>query len=113
MNDLPIRSQIRSLYQPHRDSIEIFVIIDGCQLHPTKIESSPTDQLSIPFVGLTRVQAQDLANQLWEAGFRPAAANGTAGQIAAMQYHLEDMRRIALKATPVLAAPNPCEHRGH
>lgn len=103
MNDLPIRSKIRSLYQPHKDAIEIFAIIDGCQLHPTKIESSPTDQLSIPFVSLTREQSQDLANQLWEAGFRPMASHGTAGQLAAMQSHLDDMRRIALKETPPLA----------
>jgi hypothetical protein len=39
--------------------------------------------------------AQSLMNQLWECGLRPAQAAGSAGQLAATQYHLEDMRKIA------------------
>jgi hypothetical protein len=39
--------------------------------------------------------AQSLMNQLWECGLRPSQAAGSAGQLAAVQYHLEDMRKIA------------------
>lgn len=38
---------------------------------------------------------QALADQLWELGFRPRAAAGSAGQLDAVQAHLEDMRQIA------------------
>lgn len=41
--------------------------------------------------------AQQLVNSLWEVGIRPSAAKGSAGQLSAVQYHLEDMRKIAFK----------------
>jgi len=39
--------------------------------------------------------AQMLADGLWDARIRPAGARGSAGQLTAVQYHLEDMRKIA------------------
>jgi len=41
--------------------------------------------------------AQDLMNGLWNAGFRPNDGEGSGGHIAALKYHLEDMRKLVFK----------------
>lgn len=53
-----------------------------------------------PLFSLTDDEAQDLFESLWAAGFRPAK-DGTSGQLAATQSHLEDMRRLAFKALQI------------
>lgn len=40
--------------------------------------------------------AQALMDQLWDIGIRPSRAEGSAGTLDAVKYHLEDMRKIAL-----------------
>jgi len=52
---------------------------------------------SEPFVWLETSQAQALADRLWECGIRPTEGTGSAGSLAATQYHLEDMRRLVFK----------------
>ena len=47
----------------------------------------------LPTVSLEREDAQKLMNSLWDAGIRPREM-GTAGQLAAVSYHLEDMRKL-------------------
>lgn len=42
---------------------------------------------------------QNLFNKLWELGFRPKDGAGNSGHVAAIQYHLEDMRKLVFKAT--------------
>lgn len=55
---------------------------------------------------LTRDQAQALMDSLWDAGLRPAGAAGSAGQAAAMQEHIKDLRRvIELMGTTALVIP--------
>lgn len=39
------------------------------------------------------VDAQNLMDSLWDAGIRPAQAKGSAGQMAAVNEHLKDMRQ--------------------
>lgn len=41
--------------------------------------------------------AQQLMEQLWNAGVRPAAAMGSIGQLAATEKHLEDLRTMNVK----------------
>jgi len=50
-----------------------------------------------PLFRLNMEEAQRLANDLWEAGIRPVSAKGSAGQLAAVQAHLEDFRKLVLK----------------
>lgn len=53
-------------------------------------------QLNNP-VGLasfSHEMAQQLMEQLWNAGVRPQAATGSIGQLGAVQHHLEDMRKM-------------------
>lgn len=45
-------------------------------------------------VTLDHRQAQALADQLWEAGFRPTQGQQSEGQHGAMNAHLQDMRHM-------------------
>lgn len=64
-------------------------------------EDVPSDKLAgrawQPFMKLHKKTMQDLFNQLWREGFRPADGTGNSGHIEAMKYHLEDMRKLVFK----------------
>jgi hypothetical protein len=45
--------------------------------------------------------AQQLLNELWHLGFRPADGTGSAGQLQATEKHLEDMRQMVFHAYKV------------
>jgi len=49
--------------------------------------------LGEPSFHLTLEAAQRLMDELWRCGIRPTE-EGTAGQVAAMQAHLQDMRKL-------------------
>lgn len=51
-----------------------------------------SEALSISFK-----EAQILMDDLWQCGLRPSEGTGSAGQLAATQKHLSDMRLIAFK----------------
>ena len=53
--------------------------------------------VSEPTVQLTMESAQALMDELWFCGIRPAEAKGSAGELKAVEYHLEDMRRLVFK----------------
>lgn len=46
---------------------------------------------------IDRTAAQTLMDTLWECGIRPTAGKGSAGQLAAVQEHLQDMRVLVGK----------------
>lgn len=56
--------------------------------------ASPAARIE-PFAIVSQVEAQGLMDALWDAGVRPVAGAGSAGERAAMEKHLNDMRRIA------------------
>lgn len=60
-------------------------------------EELPPGQISDPIISLYSDEAQDLMDRLYAVGIRPSAAAGSAGQLDAVKYHLEDMRKLALK----------------
>lgn len=47
-----------------------------------------------PTVRLMPEEAQKLIDSLWDAGLRPTQGAGSAGQLSATQFHLEDMRKL-------------------
>ena len=55
---------------------------------------------SPPLVTLQDDEAQELMDELWRAGIRPSEGSGSAGQMAAVQAHLQDMRSLVFKPTP-------------
>ena len=54
-------------------------------------------EYSPPAVAMSKQECQVLIDSLWDAGIRPTEGCGSAGSLKATQYHLEDMRKIALK----------------
>lgn len=52
---------------------------------------------------MTPTEAQELMDNLWRCGFRPTEGKGSAGQLAATDRHLQDMRAIAFHKLGVTA----------
>ena len=50
-----------------------------------------------PLIRLDQEEVQQLINALWDAGFRPAGAAGSAGQLSAVENHLTDMQKIVFE----------------
>lgn len=54
-------------------------------------------EIPYPTITLTKQEAQILIDQLWDCGLRPSEGSGSAGQLAAVQRHLEDMRTLVFE----------------
>jgi len=50
-----------------------------------------------PTVELRHDAAQELMDELWRIGLRPTEGTGSAGALAAVQRHLDDMRALVFK----------------
>lgn len=50
-----------------------------------------------PVTTLSPTAAQQLIDDLWDCGLRPSEGSGSAGQLAAVERHLEDMRTLVFK----------------
>lgn len=48
-------------------------------------------------IRLKNIEAQELMDQLWQAGLRPSEGSGSAGSLAATERHLADMRTLVFK----------------
>ena len=72
-----------------RDSQSIYVAKPvEFVLHEDGYESSPLMQID-------NDTAQQFMDQLWTCGIRPSEGTGSAGQLAATERHLSDMKAIA------------------
>lgn len=62
-------------------------------------ERKPEDEgfEPIPPMSLSAEAAQELADMLWQCGIRPRGAAGSAGQLSAVENHLNDMRALVFK----------------
>ncbi len=56
---------------------------------------------------LQGTDAQRMMDELWNCGLRPSEGSGSAGQLAAVERHLEDMRALAFRIDP----PKPKTNR--
>lgn len=50
-----------------------------------------------PSLSLEVEEAQQLMDQLYACGITPSKERGSAGQLDAVKYHLEDMRKLVFK----------------
>lgn len=55
-----------------------------------------------PLFQVSEKTAQEMMDQLWSCGIRPTEGSGSAGSLAATQYHLEDMRRLVFNETKII-----------
>ncbi len=60
----------------------------------------PGERINDPTLRLERSDAQQLVDALWEAGVRPTAGKGSAGQLDAVQAHLKDLQRLVFERQP-------------
>jgi len=81
------------LYVFERDEHGKKFIADPLKMVPCKMGAHVVPS---PLVDMNIREAQKLMDQLWECGLRPARAMGSMGQLEAVKYHLEDMRKLAL-----------------
>lgn len=51
-----------------------------------------------PTMSIATEDAQQWMDELWRVGVRPASGEGSVGQLAATEKHLEDMRCLAFHA---------------
>lgn len=56
-----------------------------------------------PFARLGSEQAQQFMDELWRVGFRPTEGTGSAGALAAVQKHLEDMRALVFQKAQIVS----------
>lgn len=68
-----------------------FLMPDGTWVEPNQ------NWWPSPTAHLQRDVAQELMDRLYACGLRPAEAAGSAGSLAAVQKHLEDMRSIVFE----------------
>jgi hypothetical protein len=105
----PLRFQVeRSAY---RRSIELraaFTTDSGrlsvlSSVNVTEVEPGQLGPLDPLLLTLTDADATALIDELWRAGVRPSE-HGSAGQLAATEKHLQDMRRLVFESLAKAAA---------
>ena len=79
-----------------RKGSETSVIKAMSNKHAELTKVVPGEQLPA-FVVLDKHNAQILMNDLWDCGLRPSEGSGSAGAMAAVKYHLEDMRKLVFR----------------
>ncbi len=86
------------------DGISIFVEDLQNQMlsvaNPITLKSVEMDEMyteTTPTFTLCLTAAQKLIDDLWDCGLRPSEGSGSAGQLAAVQNHLADMRKLLSK----------------
>lgn len=86
------------LFQMNRIGILVMTnMADGSQMiaEPLNLKRrEPHTQIESTLT-LSLEEAQHLADELWDCGIRPSGAAGSAGAMAAVERHLQDMRSIA------------------
>jgi len=85
--------------RPYNQSFDVFMLEGfGCKARPvlplTLGETRKMFSSLEPTFSITQTEAQELMDSLWQAGIRPSEGTGSAGQLAATQKHLDDMRKL-------------------
>ena len=100
-------------YSPAKQGFDFFLLAKLDNYGPwcyaeTVNFTKPTDnELTEPLLFLKEDQAQQLIDALWTGGLRPTEGHGSAGQVAAVEKHLEDMQKIVFEAVlPLLKKEN-------
>lgn len=61
---------------------------------PLEMQVTNRGIIVAPTFRLEKNEAQQLFDLLWKEGYRPNDGTGNSSHVAAIQYHLEDMRRL-------------------
>lgn len=81
-----------SIYVDYEDGSKVF------SAKPIEFEQRELYEVdSEPYLEIPKHAAQKLIDDLWDCGLRPSEGSGSAGQLAAVQNHLADMRKLLSK----------------
>jgi len=94
--------QIRVTKSFHRYPLNVFLEEDSDGYYSV---AKPVimERVEVPYEPITPTcnisitAAQQLIDDLWACGIRPSEGTGSAGQLAAVQKHLDDMRKLVSK----------------
>lgn len=93
--------RIRVRTDPMTDGYHFYILTDTHFVSEIKFEERPEEGLIIKPLAVISSRntevLQNLFNDLWREGFRPADGTGNAGHLEAIQGHLDDMRKIAFR----------------
>ena len=64
---------------------------------PLEFLDSEIGSVTPPIMRLSNTEAQELVDQLYACGISPSKLAGSTGQLSAVMYHLEDMRKLVFK----------------
>ena len=111
MNDvdqpqLQIRAQRKEWHGPFVDLLICSVSKnkwDVVEPLTTTMHELPPHAPAEPTLTISIDAAQRLLDNLWDCGLRPTQGKGSAGQLAAVERHLHDMRIIALDKLGIIA----------
>jgi len=103
---MPGQLFLRATLQPWQRNIELrLAVVDGRRVSAaTTLIFKTTEECEEiePLMTIRGHMAQELMDQLWQCGLRPTEGAGTAGSMAAVQAHLQDLRQMipALRRKP-------------
>lgn len=97
--------EIRAIKADHRQGIAIFIEEDRDRKYYLAEPLAMKDQTEAtalftpmtPTASLSSTAAQQLIDDLWDCGLRPSEGSGSAGQLAAVERHLKDMRTLVFR----------------
>lgn len=69
----------------------------GMKAAPVQMVPHELGNIVEPMLMLPIHTAQQLIDELWDCGLRPTEGSGSAGAMAAVQKHLEDMRKLVFE----------------
>jgi hypothetical protein len=90
----------RTPWRFHNDIDLRLAVVDGAKVTvATNLILTTQDEGADfpPLMTMGSDMGQQLMDQLWECGLRPSEGAGSAGQMTAVQAHLNDMRRLVFQ----------------
>lgn len=91
------KMELRAVSAPWHRGVELLVRKGHSIGIAVTMEAMSPGSYIEPTLTIDNTAAQTLIDDLWAAGFRPTEGAGSAGQLAATQKHLEDMRTLVFK----------------
>lgn len=81
--------------------INIYVVSGEYIGQPLTMVKHDEGAIVDPIIRIDSHEAQQLMDELWTCGLRPSEGTGSAGQSAAQQKHIDDLREIAFKVLKI------------
>lgn len=101
--NLNFRIDTAPYYGPDTIAIHVFgkdpggsrcILTEQPKFHRITPDDDSYYHTPVPLLQTTASETQQLMDELWRAGFRPRNTESAAGELAAAQRHLADMRAL-------------------